>query len=410
MRKLRNILILAGGDGTRFWPLLRKNFTSFLGKSLLEQIIFNVSPFAQKIVIVSNPIDQEQIKLITAKIKNLQGLPIDVAVQRNETLGQVDAILSSTGMINGEVLILNANDIFDPSSIRKLIAKIDRQKLEFVMTALKIDKYFPGGYLKLSGNRLIGVVEKPAPHAVPSKLYRLVVDYFSNFKNLLDLIKQVSPDSDDAYERTLDKATKSLKSDYLLHQGYWFTLKYPWHIFPMMNHYLSTLKSDEIKVGKNVKISKLARVVGPVFIDDNTIIGDFALVRQSHIGKNCVIGGYSEVTRSYLSDGVWLHRNYVGDSVLGKNVSLGAQAATANFRFDGKTVSSSVGNTKIDTGFIKFGTIIGDNSRIGVNATILPGIKIGKNSIIGPQELVERDIENNVFLFKGAKKNNLPRK
>ena len=40
MRKLKNGLILAGGDSTRFWPLEEKNFFSFLGKPLIHAGVY----------------------------------------------------------------------------------------------------------------------------------------------------------------------------------------------------------------------------------------------------------------------------------------------------------------------------------------------------------------------------------
>ena len=159
------------------------------------------------------------------------------------------------------------------------------------------------------------------------------------------------------------------------------------------------IKRDVI-LGKNVKIAKTAKIVGPCFIGDNTIVGDFAMIRESHIGKNCLIGGYCEVTRSYLGDGVSLHRNYVGDSVLDKNVLFGAQAATANFRFDEGSIKSLVLDSRIDTELNKLGAVIGEGSKIGVNSTILPGVKIGKHTFIAPGYTIAEDVEDGMFIFK----------
>ncbi len=87
-----------------------------------------------------------------------------------------------------------------------------------------------------------------------------------------------------------------------------------------------------------------------------------------------------------------LHRNYIGDSILGNHVLMGAQAVTANLRFDGKTIR--------DTNLIKFGVVIGDRAKIGVNTTCLPGVKIGQQAFIGPGEIVKKDVTDSEFLFK----------
>ena len=158
-------------------------------------------------------------------------------------------------------------------------------------------------------------------------------------------------------------------------------------------------------MGKNVKIAKTAKIEGPCFIGDNTIIGDFALVRQSHIGKNCLIGAYSEVTRSYLGNNVFLHRNYIGDSVLADNVLFGAGAVTANFRFDQQTIKSQINGKKLDTNLTKLGAIIGEGAKIGVNSTLLPGIKIGSKTYIAPGHTISEDVKDKMFVRKGLIKN-----
>ncbi|MGB9707169.1 MAG: DapH/DapD/GlmU-related protein, partial [Microgenomates group bacterium] len=53
-----------------------------------------------------------------------------------------------------------------------------------------------------------------------------------------------------------------------------------------------------------------------------------------------------------------------------------------------------------DTQRQKLGAIIGENCRIGVNATLLPGIKIGKSTFIGPGEVIRDDVSDNKFFYK----------
>jgi len=52
-----------------------------------------------------------------------------------------------------------------------------------------------------------------------------------------------------------------------------------------------------------------------------------------------------------------------------------------------------VGNEAIDTGRDKLGAIIGDNSKTGINASVMPGIKIGPNSIVGSHACLTKDLE-----------------
>ena len=111
-----------------------------------------------------------------------------------------------------------------------------------------------------------------------------------------------------------------------------------------------------------------AKIVGPVAFGKNCIVGHGALiVGPAFFGDDCVIGHASEVARSIFGNNSRAaHFNYVGDSVLGSNVNLGAGAKLANLRFDKKEIR----------GCEKLGAILGDNVQIGCNAVLDPGVEI----------------------------------
>lgn len=417
MQKFQNILILAGGDGTRFWPLEKKTYYPFLNRPLITYLVEKVKEYSEKTIIVVNR-DYASI------LEELHLDNVDIIIQDSEIPGMGGAIDSCKNVIKGSTLILNAEDIFDYTVLSKYFSLIETQSPQIIFLAKKIDKYFPGGYFRFENDQIVEIIEKPDPDKIPSRMTKLVADYFSDFSLLTDVLSKVKTDSDDYYEKALSmlllQEIKVLHVDY---EGYWHTLKYPWDVLPMMNFFLREIKSDLIHknvtisknaviippvyISANVKIGDFAKVVGPAIIGENTVIGDYALVRQSHIGKNCLIGGYSEVTRSYLDDSVMLHRNYVGDSVLSSGVLMGSGAVTANFRFDQKNISSKVKDVSVDTNLAKMGAIIGQSSKIGVNSTLLPGIKVGKHVFVAPGELVDTDVEDQLFLSKGNKKKNL---
>ncbi len=397
MKKIKNILILAGGDSTRFWPLKNKILYSFIGKPLLQHVVESVKKYGEKTIVVTSETNRNSVKKMDPSLT--------VFIQKEQTKGMADAILSSKDFMAGDILILNANDIINFNILPQLVEKLIQHDLDLVFLARKVDRYFPGGYLKFENEKLSGIIEKPNPHETPSNLVNLVVDYFKDYSALVKILEGTQISADDSFERGLSEMISKGKVDYLAYDDYWYTIKYPWQVLPMMHHFLGSLYK-EVRIGKNVKIGKYTRIEGPCFIDDNTIIGDYAMVRQSHIGKNCLIGGYTEVARSYLGDNVMLHRNYVGDSVLDSNVLMGAEATTANFRFDEKTISSFVSGAKIDTNLQKLGAIIGTHAKIGVNTTLLPGVKIGHNTLIAPGYTIAEDVEDEMFIFKKTKVKN----
>ena len=90
-----------------------------------------------------------------------------------------------------------------------------------------------------------------------------------------------------------------------------------------------------------------------------------------------------------------VHSSYVGDSIIDDNCSLAAGTVLANFRFDEKNVKVKVAEQGIDTGLDKFGTIMGSGSKTGINASIMPGVKIGPNSFVGSHVCLMRDLPPN---------------
>lgn len=141
-------------------------------------------------------------------------------------------------------------------------------------------------------------------------------------------------------------------------------------------------------LGKNSKIKAPSRIEGPVLVGENTIIGPFAYVRgPAIIGDDCRVGS-SEIKNSILMDGACAsHFAYVGDSVLGRNVNLGAGAKLANLRLDGRKVK--VMRDKLhSSGLEKLGAILEDSVQVGCNAVLNPGTYAKKNAKVLPCAMV----------------------
>ena len=94
-----------------------------------------------------------------------------------------------------------------------------------------------------------------------------------------------------------------------------------------------------------------------------------------------------------MMDGVKIpHLSYVGDSILGRNCNLGAGTIVANLRHDGQTVKSMVKGKLVDTRREKFGCVLGDGVKTGINTSIYPGRKIWPHRFTKPSEVVREDI------------------
>jgi len=133
-----------------------------------------------------------------------------------------------------------------------------------------------------------------------------------------------------------------------------------------------------ISIGKGTVIEPGSFIQGPCVIGRDCQIRFGAYIRGHVVtGDRCVIGHATEVKGSIFLDDVHAaHFNYVGDSILGNRVNLGAGAVLANLRFDHKEVK--VGD--ISTGLKKLGAVLGDETQLGCNVVTNPGTVIPKQS------------------------------
>jgi len=421
MKKLKNILILAGGDSTRFWPLENKLFINFLGRPLILYQIEELLKYGEMVTVVANKSNATTIKRL---VDNNSIKLVQIIIQKEEYSGMAGAVWSVKNHLKGEVLILNGSDLIDYTVIQKLSILINQEN-KLILVGKQVNEYFPGGYFKFDDNKkIVEIIEKPGKDKMPSPITKLVVDYFADINDLFNNFSDSKTQKDDLYEVIVNKLlAQGLKSSYLIYDSYWDALKYSWHILSMMHHFLMTIKEQSISttakiseksliigpviIGDNVKIGDFSKIVGPAFVGDNTVVGDYTMIRESQVGEDCLIGSFSEVARSYIGNNVFLHRNYIGDSILDNDVMFGAQAVTGNLKFDGGKVLSEVNEEKVDTNKNKLGAIVGNLSKIGVNVTIFPGIKIGKKTWIGPGEKVKYDVEDKIYLADGEEKENL---
>ena len=143
---------------------------------------------------------------------------------------------------------------------------------------------------------------------------------------------------------------------------------------------------EKISIGKGTIIEPGATISGPCLIGENCIIRQGAYIRGWVVtGKGCVVGHGVEIKNSILlNKSVAAHFNYVGDSILGNNVNLGAGAKLANLKFDHKEISIFLGGKKWPTSLKKFGAVLGDGVQLGCNAVTNPGTLMGPESACYP--------------------------
>lgn len=146
------------------------------------------------------------------------------------------------------------------------------------------------------------------------------------------------------------------------------------------------LMGDRIAIGKGVKLYPGVVLEGPLHVGDESEIRPGAYLRGGvWVGEGCVVGTNTEVKRSILLDGAKApHLNYVGDSILGSGVNLGAGTILSNFRHDGSEIEVPDGLERIATGRRKLGALLGDGVLTGCNCVLHPGVIVGQGTQIYP--------------------------
>lgn len=145
-------------------------------------------------------------------------------------------------------------------------------------------------------------------------------------------------------------------------------------------------RPDQVSIGEGTILEPGVYIQGPCVIGRQSVLRHGAYLRGPVIlGDYCVIGHSAEIKHSILLDfSSAAHLVYVGNSIVGNRVNLGAGVKCANVRFDRKEVPLFFEGKKIRTGLFKLGSIIGDRSHVGCNAVLNPGTLLGKESICYP--------------------------
>jgi len=131
---------------------------------------------------------------------------------------------------------------------------------------------------------------------------------------------------------------------------------------------------DNASVGKGSKVGPFARLRPGAVLSENTHIGNFVEIKKSFIGLGSKVN----------------HLTYVGDSLVGKNVNLGAGTITCNY--DGAN---------------KHQTIIEDNVFVGSATQLVAPVKIGKNVTIGAGSTITTDVADDELVITRVKQKSI---
>ena len=193
----------------------------------------------------------------------------------------------------------------------------------------------------------------------------------------------------------------------------WIDVGYPWDLLRANEFMLDKLKAklegeieDGVRIIGNVTVREGtvirtgSYIIGPVAIGKNCIIGPNCFIRPyTSIGDNCHIGAFVEIKNSIIMSNTNVpHLNYIGDSVIGENCNFGAGTKIANLRLDEEEIYVTVKGKKISTHRRKFGAVVGDNVKTGINVSINVGTMVGNDVFIAPNAIVDGYVKPYSFI------------
>lgn len=409
-------VILAGGEGKRVFPLAvnrPKPMFKVLGKPLIHHVIMTLKEAGLKDFIVVVGHQGEHIKDYL-KDGNQLGVNIDYTVQK-KSLGMANALETAERLTEDNFFVVNADDIFEASLLKKMMRKFSEGEAEIVLSCKPVKETWKFGIIRVEDEKVTDFIEKPLKGKEPSNMavvgvYILPKRIFSHYKKI--------PVSDHQYEDAILQfiREKNVVSA-VAYDGFFAGYKYPWDLFAINQHLMNIhVKEQTIEdgvdiseratvdgrvwIGRGTRVFQGACIRGPSYIGENSFIGNNSLVwNYSSIGERCVVGFSTEIKHSMIGDDCWFHINYIGNSIISDNCLFGAGTITANYRFDEKNIKVQIGEGRIDSGTNKLGAIVGDNCKTGINVCLEPGVKIGPQSIVGPNVDLQDDLEHGKIIF-----------
>ncbi len=400
-------VILAAGEGTRMRPLTftrPKVVLPIANRPILEHLFFSLKDAEINRVVLVVGYRDETIRDHFGEAWN--GIEVEYANQRRQ-LGTADALKSASHLLEEEFLMMNGDAIVGAEDIRKIA-----ERSGFALAVKEVPNPEEFGVVECEGRLVRNIVEKP--EKPKSNLINAGIYRFS--KEILEFVEKTPQSIRGEYEITtsIKMAIESGIEFEAVEIDEWIDIGFPWDLLKANSFFLSKIESridgeveegahliGDIIVGEGSVVKSGSYIEGPAVIGKNCKIGPNCYIRPStSIGDGCHIGAAVEIKNSIIMNGTKIpHLSYLGDSIIGEKCNFGAGTKIANLRLDDKNIMVNVKNRVIDTRLRKFGAVVGDNVRTGINVTINVGTMIGDNVFIAPGAKVDGYVERNSKVF-----------
>jgi UDP-N-acetylglucosamine diphosphorylase/glucosamine-1-phosphate N-acetyltransferase len=392
-------VILAAGEGTRMRPL-----TASLPKPMLPVADRPLSAHAADAAVDAGTDELVIVVGYEAQVvreyfgETYRGVPVSYAVQE-EQLGTAHAVNAARGHLDGAFVVLNGDDLYDPGSVAALFEAGEDGP---AVGSYRVEDPTSYGVFTVEDGIVTDIVEKPADPQ--SNLVNVGAYVFpAEATKWLDVPQSERGEHEitDVLARVIEAhAVRAVEIDRWLGCGRpWELLEAnEWKLGELARRIAGTVKGDadlrgSVVVEEGAVVEPGVVIEGPALVRAGAHVGPNAYVRGATLlGEDIEVGHGVEVKNSVVMQGTKVpHLTYLGDSVLGRNVNLGAGTQVANLRHDDADVKLTVKGERVSTGRRKFGVVVGDGARTGINTSLDAGVTLSRGAGTNPGESVLRD-------------------
>ena len=438
-------IILAAGEGTRMNSNRAKSLQTVGGTSMLEKICRTAGKISKDITLIVG-FDKESI---INEANTFADLNITTSLQP-KPIGTGDAVKCGLDKVNSgsKVLVLYGDvPLIKKATLDNLIA--ESSEGASILTTTLEDPFGYGRVKKTESGFATAIIEEKDADSDEKKIKEVFTGILCVDKELLETSLQEVTNNNAANEfyltdivsimsskgvnittcissneevqgannkkelEKLESIYRSMKTEDLFNQGITIVdakrLDVRGEVKAGKDCLIdvNVILEGDITLGNNVSIGPNT-ILKDVEIGDGTKIEAFSHIANAKIGDNCSIGPYARLREgSKIEDS-----GKVGNFVETKNSTLGAGSKANHFTYLGDTTVGT--KTNIGAGTItcnydgkdKHKTIIGDNSFIGSNSSLVAPVKIGNNTTIAAGSTITKDVPSDTLGVGRAKQLN----
>jgi len=435
-KPIQTAIILAAGRGRRMWPygeLRPKAILPVLNQPLIARLVADLGTAGIQQVVVVVGHQSQRVK------HALTGCDHIAFVEQASPDGTAPAVLEAMPLVEGETfLVVHGDVLLDQADLGALMQTFTQSGAHIAALVHPLEREDSRDWLcaTVQGDAITAVEGHPREGSFRlTGVYAMHRGALRYLRDNPGVVAHVPVGGMPPIEAELAASLQMAIEDgvsilAVSTTGPFVDLDKPWHILEANARAIeaATLHLGGLVADPGARISDGADIRGPVILEAGASIGPRTLVTgplwvgkdttidngpiigpgvvigpECKVANYCQIGGGTTIGPRNVIDhcaeisGVTMDRVYLSHymeywGVIGSGVDLGAATVCGNLRFDdGQTVHTVLGRR--ETPRIAANAVyLGDYCRTGVNAVLLPGVKIGPYSCVGPGVIVSEDV------------------